>query len=120
VWALGVILYQCLTGRLPFVGESVLDTLEKIKSCPPEPFRPIEGVPEELASVCRACLERELSRRPGPIQLATRLERFASSTNPAGVVTTEPFVPEKARRPRWLWKAGASSGATPWMPTWWC
>src|SRR5262249_48201609 len=50
VWALGVILYRCLTGRLPFAGESVLDTLEKVKTCPPEPFRPLEGVHADLAT----------------------------------------------------------------------
>ena len=32
VWALGVILYRCLTGVLPFEGDSVLDTLERVKT----------------------------------------------------------------------------------------
>src|SRR5262249_11434930 len=32
VWALGVILYRCLTGVLPFKGDSMLETLERIKA----------------------------------------------------------------------------------------
>jgi serine/threonine protein kinase len=99
VWALGVILYRCLTGRLPFAGESMLDTLEKVKSCPPEPFRAIEGVPAELAAVCLACLNRDPRRRPTTDDLAVRLERFASAPEEA--------VPVQRRR--WVWRSVAAA-----------
>jgi hypothetical protein len=81
VWALGVILYRCLTGRLPFVGESMLDTLEKVKLSPPEPFRESEGVPADLAEVCLACLRKRLRQRPGIEELVRRLERFTAPPN---------------------------------------
>jgi hypothetical protein len=59
VWALGVILYRCLTGQLPFVGDSVPDTLERIKTMR---FRPVgelrPDLPEELARACMACLRK--------------------------------------------------------------
>jgi serine/threonine protein kinase len=74
VWALGVILYRCLTGRLPFTGDNVLDTLEKVKTCPPEPFRDMEGVPADLAAVCMTCLYRDAKQRPTTEGLARRLQ----------------------------------------------
>jgi serine/threonine protein kinase len=110
VWALGVILYRCLTGRLPFAGESVLNTLEKVKMCPPEPFQEMEGVPTELAAVCVACMMKVMGQRPTTEQLASRLERFASSPAgpPAQVQATHEFATPPVQRPRWRWKAVAA------------
>jgi hypothetical protein len=83
VWALGVILYRCLTGELPFVGDSVLDTLERIKTMQ---FRPVREVcldaPEELAEVCMACLRKEPGDRPTAAELAAQLDRLAGGPLP--------------------------------------
>src|SRR5262249_40275159 len=57
VWALGVILSRCLSGRVPFQGETALETLDLIKTQPPEPLRPrLPDLPADLEALCLRCL----------------------------------------------------------------
>ncbi|VTU02723.1 wd40 repeat-containing protein : Serine/threonine protein kinase with WD40 repeats OS=Pedosphaera parvula (strain Ellin514) GN=Cflav_PD2890 PE=4 SV=1: Pkinase [Gemmataceae bacterium] len=64
VWALGVILYELLTGRAPFAGETWRDTLEFVQSGEPVPPPVlVPGVPGELAAVCLKCLKKKPQRR---------------------------------------------------------
>ncbi len=74
VWALGVILYRCLAGKLPFVGDSVLATLEVVKTAEPAP---LTGVPAEVAAVCEDCLCKAPGERPTAREVAERLEALA-------------------------------------------
>jgi hypothetical protein len=77
VWALGVILYRCLTGRLPFTGGSTLEVLERIRTRPPCPLgERLTGIPAELEGVCLGCLEKDPARRPTAGALACRLEQL--------------------------------------------
>jgi serine/threonine protein kinase len=94
VWALGVILYRCLAGRLPFAGDTVLETIEKVKTQPPEPLRAAErGLPTELEAVCLACLSKDPANRPSAGQLAEWLEAFAAR---GGGVPQAPPTTERA------------------------
>jgi tRNA A-37 threonylcarbamoyl transferase component Bud32 len=78
VWALGVILYRCLTGHLPFKAESTLETLDKVRHEEPRPsFGP--DVPPELARLCLRCLEKKPHNRPSMSELASTLELAACS-----------------------------------------
>jgi serine/threonine protein kinase len=59
VYALGAILYFLLTGRPPFVGESLTDLLLKVVSDRPVPLRKLRpDVPTELESLCLRCLAK--------------------------------------------------------------
>src|SRR5262249_27146231 len=60
VYALGVILYECLTGRLPFRGETAPEIIHRIyNETPVDPSKLVEGVPGALEEVVRRCLEKE-------------------------------------------------------------
>jgi serine/threonine-protein kinase len=75
VYGLGAVLYALLTGRPPFVADSVLETLEKVKTEAPQPLR--EPVDRDLATICLKCLEKEPARRYGSAEaLADDLDRW--------------------------------------------
>jgi WD40 repeat protein/serine/threonine protein kinase len=78
VYALGVILYEMLTGRPPFKGTSVLDTLGLVRSVeavPPSRLQP--KIPRDLEIICLKCLEKEPRKRyGGASHLAEELDRF--------------------------------------------
>lgn len=78
VHALGVILFECLTGRPPFLLTTPLETLERIRTDePPCPSRFRSGLPRDLVTICLTCLEKEPGRRYATAgALADDVDRF--------------------------------------------
>lgn len=78
VYSMGVLLYELLTGRPPFQGETDLDTLRQLQEKDPpslKMFRP--GVPRDLEAVCLKCLEKDSKRRYATARdLAADLRQF--------------------------------------------
>ena len=78
VWALGVMLYECLTGARPFAGYSTAAMLLAVQGAEPVPVRRLApGVPRDLAFICHKCLRKAATDRyTTAAELAADLDRF--------------------------------------------
>jgi eukaryotic-like serine/threonine-protein kinase len=102
-YALGVILYECATGRLPFTSESMYELMVAVVNNPPDGPRSLRpDLPEHFdAMVLRALAKKPEERFSSVNRLARELEsfRWTNPRNPDPVATanTLPQMPAESR-----------------------
>jgi serine/threonine-protein kinase len=79
IWALGIILFELLTGQTPFAGETLPEVVLNIATRPPRSLRAFRpDVPEGLEAVILHCLEKDTKARYRNVgELAVALLPFA-------------------------------------------
>jgi WD40 repeat protein len=112
IYSLGATLYWLLTGKPPFLGTSIQETLQLVaKQEPASPRRDNPALSRDLETICLKCLEKKPERRYGTAdELADDLDRFLKNEP----VRARP-ISAVARGWRWSqrnpWLAGASTVA---------
>jgi len=92
IYALGIILFEMLTGRVPFEGETPLSVALKHKTeAPPDPRKINTQIPNDLALLILRCLEKEKGERYQSAQ--ELLGEFAKIEK--GIPTEEKIIPKR-------------------------
>jgi len=80
IWALGVILFELVSGKVPYDGRSLVEIYSKIVAGAPARFDPSLCCPPELERIIVRCLSRHRDARPHDInELARALAQFGSN-----------------------------------------
>lgn len=107
VYGLGAVLYETLTGRPPFRGETMMETLQQVVQ--KEPVPPAQHNPQidrDLGTICLKCLEKEPGARyHSAEELALDLERWLRKEP----VTARPVKPLE-RLAKWARRRPAIAG----------
>ncbi len=89
-YALGVVIYEALTGRLPFDGASADIVSAKLEKSPVAPRLLAPDLPGDLCELCTSLLERDPTRRPDGAAVMRILRGERASAAPAAAVSSSP------------------------------
>ncbi len=116
VWSMGAMLYQLLTGAVPFRGDSAMAIYDRILEGPPRLDAQRSDVPERLGWVVQRCLQKSPADRFGNIaELAAELARFAPphAQHLADRAARVPQESASTRAPRRAVRPGRPAARTP-------
>jgi len=105
LFALGIVMYELVSGRRPFAGESPMETMAAVlKEEPPTLAGTSNGVPAEVERVIRHCLEKQVGERyQSARELAADLQTLVSGGK---APLLAPAISQLSLRP--VWWAGAA------------
>ncbi|MFV2103238.1 serine/threonine-protein kinase [Micromonospora sp. LOL_024] len=108
MYALGVLLYCCLAGRLPYAADSITRLLGPRGGLRPLPELP--GLPTEVDELCRRCLADDPARRPSSLVAALVLAEAVDAR--VYVPMHEPLMPRQRPPTVSPWTERAAAEAT--------
>jgi Tol biopolymer transport system component len=117
VFSFGVMLYEMLTGRRPFAGDTKLSTLAAIVNQEAQPVRQVvEGLPAELDRVVTRCLRKDPARRFQTMaDLKVALQELKEESDSGRLADA---VPAPSRKRSWLWAASGGIIALALLGNW--
>ena len=118
IYATGVILYEMVAGRRPFVANSAREVMVQhltTTPCRPSRLNPAGKIPEELEDLILACLAKEPAHRPQDIREVEQRLRdiLAGSAGRGGAAPARPAAAEIAQARRRGGADGAASRRRP-------
>jgi serine/threonine-protein kinase len=121
IWAFACVLYECLTGRKVFEGETVSDTIARIIEREPDFDALPPATPPAVRELLRRCLEKDIRKRQRDIgDVRIELESALAARSSASVVMRAPAAPaSRSVWSRWAVPAlfaivGAAAGIALW------
>jgi len=99
VYALGVLLYRLLAGRLPWDAVTVTDMLNAHYSEEPAPLPPIAGLPARVRDLCHQCLAKDPAERPDAATLADLLPGLKPAAEATTVLPPRLSLHPRTRQP---------------------
>ncbi len=96
IYSLGVMLFQMITGELPFRGNVQMQIYQRLSEDPPDPRTLNTHIPRDLAVICLKCLERDPNRRYRSAgDLIDEFDRYKKG---------EPILARPISRPERVWR----------------
>ncbi|MGC5019762.1 protein kinase domain-containing protein [Micromonospora sp. DT47] len=87
VYAVGLLIYRMLTGRLPWQASTTTEMLRAHMYNDPEPMPEVPGLPDEVAELVGRCLAKRPADRPSTAEVARTL------ADAAGMIAAVPVSP---------------------------
>ncbi len=116
VFSFGCVLYEAITGKRAFLGDSAFATLKQIVEHEPAPLSThVADVPDGLERICRGCLAKDPAQRYESMrQVAADLREVRRKMDEPAVV-----VPPEPGNRRYAWAAAAAVVAVAALAGWW-
>jgi serine/threonine-protein kinase len=123
IWSLGCVLFECLTGRQLFHGETVSDTIAKILEREPAWATLPEATPPRVRDLLRRSLEKDLKKRQrdvGDVRIELEEAAAARATSARSTAEMAPLAPPRTTTPKSIALAaalvvlGAAAGIALW------
>ena len=103
IWSFGCVLFECLTGRRAFDGETASDIIAKILEREPDWSALPGNTPSRIRELLRRCLEKDVRKRQRDIgdvrmEIEEAIAARASGRDATGAIPAAPLAPSRQRK----------------------